>query len=193
MFNGRYKFRLGNMDRILFLFFISLVSIYAHADFCNWGFVGPKRHKCNGETYYYGTAACSSGFYQNIFCHERFNQDGRACGDDNSPDTVECYNSMVKPGRVEPRQDEDEGFCNWGFAGPKVITCEGEKFCFGSAACRNGIYSNIFCNEQFCQSAKQCSHDNAAKTVRCYNRFIQTEPSQSVIGAGQREPSRVGR
>lgn len=178
------------MSRILFVILISLTSLSAFAEFCNWGYVGPKIHKCNRETYYYGTAACDSGFYQNIYCHERFNQDGRACADDNSPETIECYNRMVKPGRVEPRQDESEGFCNWGFAGPKVVTCEGEKFCFGSAACRNGFYSNIFCKERFCQSGEQCADDNADVTVRCYNRFIQTQPSRRGVGAGQQEPAR---
>lgn len=172
------------------MFLASLFSFSAYAEFCNWGYAGPKIHRCNGENYYYGIAACDSGIYQDIFCHERFNQNGRACAADNSPETMECYNRMVRPGRVEPRRDQDEGFCNWGWSGPQIVTCEGQRFCYGSAACRNGFYSNIFCKERYCQSGRQCADDNATVTVRCYNRFTQIQPPRRGVGAGQQEPKR---
>lgn len=170
---------------LFFILFVIFYASFSHAEFCNWGYAGPKIFRCNGENYYSGTAACNSGLYRNIFCHERFNQSGKECSDDNSPETMECYNRMTGA-RTEPApRRDDEGFCNWGYAGPKIVTCEGQRFCFGSAACRTQMYSNIFCKEDNCGSGKKCADDSDAVTVRCYNRFIQTLPG----GGGLQSPA----
>ncbi len=169
---------------LTFSIFFSTVA-FAQSEFCNWGFAGPQVYRCNGETYYHGTAACNSGIYRDIFCHERFNQNGRACSDDNSRETIDCYNRLVAPLRPSSPRTEHE-WCNWGFAGPQVVTCRGQRFVFGTAACRSGIYKNIFCKEEFSGSGQACADDNSEVTVECYDRFIQARPA---IRSNQQNPN----
>ena len=175
------------MRTFLFSIFMLFAPV-SHAEFCNWGFAGPKVHRCNGENYYHGTAACNSGLFRDVFCHERFNQNGQACADDNSAETMACYNRMVAPRRTDPAPGNNE-WCNWGFAGPQVITCNGQRFVFGTAACPSGMYSNIFCKEELSESGKACSDDNSDITIRCYNRFMQTRPATRSGNQLQSNPS----
>ncbi len=58
-------------------------------EFCDWG-IGPEFFECQGKVYVYGSADCPSGFYSNIFCEERYSNNGRACQDDRSQETVIC-------------------------------------------------------------------------------------------------------
>jgi hypothetical protein len=154
------------------------------ADFCNWGFAGPKHYRCDGVNYVYGSAADGSGFYRSLFCRDSLSDDCRDCRDDNAPATIACYNKMVASKQSKKESNE---FCNWGIAGPKVITCNGQKYVYGTAACPSGIYSNIFCKEAFSYSGKACSDDNSPETIQCYNRFMR--PSPPIIynyGSGDR-------
>jgi hypothetical protein len=165
--------------KILLIISNLLFFNFSQAEFCNWGFVGPKIISCKGEKYYFGTAACDSGIYRNLFCHEKFNQSGKECSDDVLPETIRCYNQMTGE-RTDPiSKNEEEGFCNWGFAGPKIVTCSGQRFCFGSTVCQNQTYRNIFCKEDNCGSGKKCAEDSDEITKNCYEQFIQTIPVSS--------------
>ena len=63
-------------------------------EFCNWGFAGPQKFECRGKTYTYGSVACKSGFYQNVFCESKYSTHGYTCQEDESPDTIACYNIL---------------------------------------------------------------------------------------------------
>jgi hypothetical protein len=148
----------------------------AHAEVCNWGVSGAKPIKCEGETYYYGSAACASGFYKGVFCHEKFYGDGRACADDNAPQTVRCYQKYIgsdstPQGPPTPPQAKGE-FCNWGFVGPKTYVCEGVEFCSGTAACGLEVYRGVFCQMKNCQHGRECRDDNDPITVRCHDKLL---------------------
>ena len=65
-------------------------------EFCNWGFAGPKYFKYRGKTYVYGSVACASGIYSDIFCEERYSKSGQNCVADNSPDTIACHQQMQR-------------------------------------------------------------------------------------------------
>jgi hypothetical protein len=84
--------------------------------------------------------------------------------------------------KANPASKNDE-WCNWGFAGPQVITCNGQKFVYGSAFCPSGMYRNIFCKEELSENGKGCSEDNSDITTSCYNRFMQSRPA--IRGGGQ--------
>ena len=175
--------------KTFFLLILTLSPAASQAEFCNWGFAGPKIYRCNGENYYHGNAACNSGLYRDIFCNAKLYQNGQACSDDNSAETLECYSKMVAPRRTQPAPKNNE-WCNWGFAGPQMITCSGQKFVYGTAACPSGIYSNIFCKEALIDSGKECSNDNSDITIRCYNQFMQSRPANR--GGSQQQPNPSG-
>ena len=61
------------------------------SEYCNWGFAPPEKFECNGKTYVYGSAACASGFYENIFCEEQYASHGYTCQQDNSSYTIICF------------------------------------------------------------------------------------------------------
>jgi hypothetical protein len=152
---------------------LTAISQFAQADeFCNWGFAGPKVFRCDGKNYVYGTAACPSGIYRAAFCQEKNMDDGKACSNDNEPATIDCYNKMVAPRKPSPAPKTDE-WCNWGFEGPKVITCDGQRYVYGTAACPSGLYRGIFCREELSQSGKDCSDDNSPATIQCYDKVVQ--------------------
>ena len=61
------------------------------SEYCNWGFAPPEKFECNGKLYVYGSAACVSGFYENIFCEEQYASHGYTCQQDNSAYTIICF------------------------------------------------------------------------------------------------------
>jgi hypothetical protein len=107
---------------------ISLLLLFvsqARAEFCDWGFVGPKIYRCDDQNYYYGTAACRTGFYSNIFCNSKYSQDGKACADDDSPETIKCYNRMNK---IYTHSDKKNSDLDDGWPNPnKKTTPKGER------------------------------------------------------------------
>ena len=60
-------------------------------DRSNWGIAGTQQFKCRGGNYIYGSAACNSGFYLNVFCESKYSTHGYTCQQDTSPDTIACY------------------------------------------------------------------------------------------------------
>jgi hypothetical protein len=185
------------------LLFISslLVGSTSFAENCNWGFNGATEYTCGSETFLSGSAACDSGFYSRLFCNTKFEDDGQACANDNSVATMKCYEKMIGPTKNKPPvgikrfggkadSKDDEGFCNWGFDGPKIVVCNGKRFCAGVAACRNKIYHNLFCAEEFCESGKACAADESNSTVQCYLSTSKT-PSKSGSSEAGESKSRV--
>ena len=82
--------------RKLFALALLLTAVGAEAEFCNWGFVGPRKYKCEEQNYIFGSPICDSGRYKNIFCHEQFFADGKACSEDASEATKLCYEKFEK-------------------------------------------------------------------------------------------------
>ena len=142
------------------------------SEFCNWGVVPPRPFVCNGKNYLYGTAACTSGTYRNIFCKEALGNDGAACAGDNDPDTIACYAKMTAPSTQPPKTNQTE-YCNWGFSGARYFFCNGQNFVYGSASCSTGFFNNIFCKQELSGNPKDCANDQSEMTMQCYEKLIQ--------------------
>jgi hypothetical protein len=76
------------MKKFTLMTLIFLLSTPSFAEFCNWGFVGPKKIKCDGEVYISGTVICGSELYRDVFCHSSKSHSGKDCAEDNSQQTV---------------------------------------------------------------------------------------------------------
>lgn len=83
------------MRTILVFIVLTLTSLTSFADDqCNWGSNPPKKYRCNGQTYIKGTAACRSGIYSGVFCHEALIKDGKACSEDVDAETMKCHQKL---------------------------------------------------------------------------------------------------
>jgi hypothetical protein len=156
--------------RFIFILALALSSNSYADEFCNWGYAGPKVYTCNGQKYCYGTAACSSGIYRGVFCKERFCDQGKDCADDNSKETIDCYDKLIA--KEDPKEEPESEFCSWGYNGSQTIRCNGKEYCYGTAACASGIYSNVFCRIENCQQGKSCQDDNNPDTISCYDQTV---------------------
>ena len=178
------------MRKFLLPLTVIFLSPLANAEFCDWGYAGAKHYVCKGEAYVYGSAACPSRYYEKIFCPEKLSGDAQRCADDNSKQTVECYNLMRqhKLGRGGHLSDVDDQ-CTWGESGPQRYLCGGERFCYGTAVCSSGFYQDSFCREDLCGSGKKCANDNAPITLRCYELVTGHRPPSAHGASGGGWPS----